>query len=109
MKLIIAIVHDRDRQRMADTLIREGIRFTKLASTGGFLREGNTTFLIAVEAEQVDPVLALVDESSKTREQYVNLLPPDAAAVGAFVANPVSVRVGGAIVFVVPIERFEKY
>jgi uncharacterized protein YaaQ len=109
MKLIIAIVHDRDRQKTADALVREGFRFTKLASTGGFLREGNTTFMIAVEPEQVDAVLAVVDESSKTREQYVNLLPPDAAAVGAFVANPISVRVGGAIVFVVPIERFEKY
>ncbi|HEY3266990.1 MAG TPA: cyclic-di-AMP receptor [Armatimonadota bacterium] len=109
MKLIIAIVHDRDRQKLADELVKESIRFTRLASTGGFLREGNTTFLIGVEDEQEEPVLKIVDRCSKTREQYVNLLPPDAAAVGAFVANPISVPVGGAVVFVMPIDRFERY
>ncbi len=109
MKLIIAIVHDRDKQRLEDGLRSGGYRFTKLASTGGFLREGNTTFLLAAEDDSIDEILAVVDENCKTREQYVNLLPPDAAAVGAFVASPVSIKVGGAIVFVLPIERFEKY
>ena len=89
--------------------MRDGFRFTRLASTGGFLREGNTTFLIAVDAEKVDAVMKVVDESSKSREQYVNLLPPDAMAVGAFVANPVSVPVGGAVVFVLPIDQMEKF
>jgi uncharacterized protein YaaQ len=89
--------------------VRDGFRFTRLASTGGFLREGNTTFLIAVDAEKVEAVMKVVDESSKSREQYVNLLPPDAMAVGAFVANPVSVPVGGAVVFVLPIDQMEKF
>jgi uncharacterized protein YaaQ len=109
LKLIIAIVHDRDRQKLGDALVKDGFRFTKLASTGGFLREGNTTFLVAIEDDQVDNVLRCVESSSHARDQYVNLLPPDAAAVGAFVANPVTVRVGGAIVFVVPIEHFKKF
>lgn len=108
MKLIIAIVHDRDRHKLSDHLVKDAFRFTQLSSTGGFLREGNTTFLIGVEDAQVDAALKVVDECSKTREQYVNLLPPDASAVGAFIANPVSVKVGGAIVFVLPIDRFEK-
>lgn len=108
MKLIFAIVHDRDRHKLSDRLVKDGFRFTQLASTGGFLREGNTTFLIGVEDGLVDAALQVVDECSKTREQFVNLMPPDAAAVGAFIANPVSVKVGGAVVFVLPIERFEK-
>jgi uncharacterized protein YaaQ len=108
MKLITAIVHDRDRHKLSDHLVKENFRFTQLASTGGFLREGNTTFLIGVEDDGVDAALMVVDECSKTREQYVNLLPPDATAVGAFIANPVSVKVGGAVVFVLPVERFEK-
>lgn len=108
MKLIVAIVHDRDRHKLADHLVKENFRFTQMASTGGFLREGNTTFLIGVEDEMVDAALKVVDECSKTREQFVNLLPPDAGPVGAFIANPVSVKVGGAVVFVLPIDRFEK-
>jgi uncharacterized protein YaaQ len=94
---------------LADGLVKAGYRFTKLASTGGFLREGNTTFMVATEEEKVDDILKVIDACSKTREQYVNLLPPDAAAVGAFVANPISVPVGGAVVFVLPIDRMEKF
>lgn len=108
MKLIMAIVHDRDRHKLSDHLVKEGFRFTQLASTGGFLREGNTTFLLGVEDSEVDAALKVVDECSKTREQFVNLMPPDAGPVGAFIANPVSVNVGGAVVFVLPVDRFEK-
>lgn len=108
MKLIVTIVHDRDRHKLSDHLVQDGFRFTQLASTGGFLREGNTTFLIGVEDDQVDAALKVVNDCSKTREQFVNLLPPDAGAVGAFLANPVSVKVGGAVAFVLPIDRFEK-
>ena len=109
MKLVIAIIQDRDKQRLADGLITAGRRFTKLASTGGFLREGNTTFLLAVDEDQLDDALRVIDECSKSREQYVNLLPPDAAAVGAFISNPISVKVGGATVIVLPIDRFERF
>lgn len=108
MKLIVAIVHDRDRHKLSDHLVKDGFRFTQLTSTGGFLREGNTTFLIGVQDDQVDAALQVVDECSKTREQFVNLLPPDAAAVGALIANPVSVKVGGAVVFVLPVDHFAK-
>ncbi|HEY3414796.1 MAG TPA: cyclic-di-AMP receptor [Armatimonadota bacterium] len=108
MKLILAIVHDRDRHKLSDRLVKEGFRFTQLASTGGFLREGNTTFMIGVDDEQVDAALHVVDDCSRTREQFVNLLPPDAGAAGALIANPVSVRVGGAVAFVLPVDRFEQ-
>jgi uncharacterized protein YaaQ len=57
MKLVMAIVHDRDRHKLSDHLVKEGFRFTQMASTGGFLREGNTTFLIGVQDELVDAVL----------------------------------------------------
>jgi uncharacterized protein YaaQ len=109
MKLVIAVVHDRDKNKISDTLLRNGFKFTKVASTGGFLREGNVTLFIGVEDEDLEMVLRLIGESCKTREQYVNVLPPDAAPVGAFVPNPVKVLVGGAIVFVVNVERFERF
>jgi uncharacterized protein YaaQ len=46
MKLVIAVVHDRDRGKITESLLRGGFKFTKIGSTGGFLREGNVTLLI---------------------------------------------------------------
>jgi uncharacterized protein YaaQ len=109
MKLIVAVIHDRDQKRTSEALLKAEYRFTKIASTGGFLREGNVTILIGAEVEEVDTVLDIINESCKTREQYVNVLPPEATPVGTFMANPVKVQVGGAVAFVIDVERFERY
>ncbi len=109
MKLIVAVIHDRDQKRTSEALLRAGFKFTKIASTGGFLREGNVTMLIGAEEAEVDRILRILDESSRTREQYVNVLPPEATPVGSFLTNPVKVQVGGAIVFVLDVERFERF
>jgi uncharacterized protein YaaQ len=109
MKLVVAVIHDRDQKRTRDALLREGFKFTTVASTGGFLREGNATMLIGSEEEDVDRLLAILDESSRTREQYVNVLPPEATPVGTFLSSPVKVQVGGAIAFVLNVERFERF
>ena len=63
MKLVIAIVRDSDDQRVIDKLVSVTYRVTRVASTGGFLRRGNVTLLIGVEAEQVQPVLDLLRET----------------------------------------------
>ena len=49
MKLIIAIVQDEDASRLISSLMNEGYSATKLATTGGFLRSGNTTLLLGVD------------------------------------------------------------
>ncbi|MGQ9510337.1 MAG: cyclic-di-AMP receptor [Thermaceae bacterium] len=53
MRLILAIVQDADAPGLTKALLEKGFRSTKLASTGGFLREGNTTLLLGVEGEQL--------------------------------------------------------
>lgn len=63
MKLIIAILPDADSNNVSHALTDAGFRITRIASTGGFLRRGNTTFLAGVEDEQVDPALKLIRES----------------------------------------------
>ena len=54
MKLIIAIVQDEDANRLVSSLMEAGFGATKLATTGGFLRAGNTTLLIGVEDERLE-------------------------------------------------------
>jgi uncharacterized protein YaaQ len=109
MKLVVAVIHDRDQKRTSDALLKAGFKFTKIASTGGFLREGNVTMLIGAEEGEVDPLLTLINDASRAREQYINVLPPEATPVGTFLANPVKVQVGGAIAFVMDVERFERF
>jgi uncharacterized protein YaaQ len=109
MKLVITVVHDRDKNKITETLLRNGFKFTKIGSTGGFLREGNVTLLLGVEAKELDRLLEIIGDSCKTREQFVNVLPPDAAPVGTFMPSPVKVLVGGAIAWVVDVERFERF
>jgi len=109
MKLIITVVHDRDTARVSGALRSAGYGFTVMASTGGFLRQGNVTLMIGAEPDAVADVLRLIDENCHTREQFVNVLPPDAGSTGAFLPTPISVSVGGAVAFVVDVEQFHKF
>jgi len=109
MKLLMAIVQDRDVPALSRALLQAGYRFTRIGSTGCFLREGNTTIVMGLEDDRVDAALAVVDANCHTREQTVNVAPPDAAPLGVFVPAPVQVQVGGAVVFVLPVERCERF
>lgn len=81
---------------------------TMLASTGGFLREGNATILIGTEAARVDAVLSVIQKYCRVREQLVSPLPPVVEPVDSYISYPVKVQVGGAIVFVLDVERMVK-
>ncbi|MDP2857623.1 MAG: cyclic-di-AMP receptor [Bacillota bacterium] len=108
MKLIIAVVQDKDSMRLVEGLVDKGYRSTKLASTGGFLREGNTTLLIGVEQQQVDEVVSIIKKTCRSREQLVTPISPVGGPTDLYVPYPVEVVVGGATVFVLDVERFEK-
>jgi uncharacterized protein YaaQ len=110
VKLAVAVVHNRDKGKVTEELIRAGFKFTVIASTGGFLREGNTTLLIGVEPDERDTLLELIAKNCMAREQVLNVLPVEAApAAGAILASPVKVPVGGAVVFLLDVEQFERY
>jgi uncharacterized protein YaaQ len=108
MKLIVAIVHERDRQTICETLLQDGQQFTVIATTGGFLRDGNTTLLIGADDDKVDGIITLLKSNCSTREQYVTQPPIDMIGAGGMVMGAVKVSVGGAIIFVVDVERFER-
>lgn len=109
MKLIMAIVQDKDSNRLSNALIKEGIRATKMASTGGFLRAGNTTFMIGIEDDRVQDVLEVIRANCKVRDQLVTPVTPMGGTTDSYIPFPVEVQVGGAAVFIMPVERFEHY
>lgn len=106
MKLIFAIVNGDDGQAVSKALTRNGFFATKLASTGGFLSSGNTTFLICTNDDQVDRVIDIISSKSHKRKQFV----PSGTSygMGTYETMPVEVSVGGATIFVTDVERFEK-
>ena len=108
MKLIIAIVQDEDAARLVSNLMNEGYSVTKLASTGGFLRAGNTTLLLGVDEEKFQGAMDVIEKVCKSRKQIATSPSPVAGTTGVYVPYPIEVMVGGATVFVLNVEQFIK-
>lgn len=109
MKLVVAVVQDNDSPRLLEALMKQGFRATKLASTGGFLREGNTTLLVGVDDARIDEVVGVIRNTCKAREQLVTPISSVGGPAESYIPYPVEVIVGGATVFVVGVDRFEKF
>ncbi|WP_173918036.1 cyclic-di-AMP receptor [Halobacillus sp. Marseille-Q1614] len=109
MKMIIAIVQDKDSNRLTDALADNDLKTTKLSTTGGFLREGNTTFMIGCDDNQVDDALDIIRKNCSQREQMVAPISPMGGNADSYIPKPVKVEVGGATVFVLPIDSFFQF
>ncbi len=107
-KLVVMIVADADADKLVKELVARGYPATKIGSTGGFLRRGNSTILSGITADDVNSVVALVRTQCRARTEYVPLQAVPFFGEGMVLADPVEVRVGGAVVFVLDVERFEK-
>ncbi|HSK52967.1 MAG TPA: cyclic-di-AMP receptor [Clostridia bacterium] len=108
MKLIVAIVHNEDAGALVDALLDREYRATRLHSSGGFLKQSNATIIVGVEDDHVEPVIDIVRTNCTSRTQIVNPMPPIMEPGEFFMPYPLEVEVGGATVFVLPVERFER-
>ena len=105
MKMIVAIVQDYDTDRLLRGVGEAGLRATRIASTGGFLRMGNTTVLMGVEDDRLGDCLELLRRTCGARVERpaadlfddLGLLAPGAVS---------EVTIGGAVVFVSAVSRF---
>ena len=69
MKIILAIIQDKDSNRLSNELIDANIRATKLSSTGGFLKAGNSTFIVGIEDDRVNEVLEII-QNMEVKEKW---------------------------------------
>lgn len=107
MKLVVAVVQDLDADDVIDTLTEANYRVTRVASTGGFFRQGNTTLFCGVADDRVQHLTELLRKTCKRRNRMMPIAPHSAEhpmTVGAYV----EVTVGGATIFVMDVERFEQ-
>ena len=109
MKLIIAIVQDEDSSRLLSKLMQIGFSATKLATTGGFLKAGNTTLLLGVEEERIQEAVQVIESVCKSRKQITST-PAALTGIthGEYTTYPVEVTVGGATLFILSIDQFLK-
>jgi uncharacterized protein YaaQ len=106
VKLLVAVVNRDDMYALIDALMRAGYDATIINTTGGFLREGNATLLIGVEADEVGVVLRIVADNCHTRVKRV--VPPPVLGQVEMPPGlaPIEVEVGGAVVFTMTVEQF---
>ena len=107
MKLILAIISHDDAHSVIQRLTQGGYAVTKLATTGGFLQVGNVTVLMGVSEDRVQGALDIIGKYSNSRKQMM----PTATEMGLgfYSAMPVEVTVGGATVFVLNVDQFQKF
>jgi uncharacterized protein YaaQ len=107
VKLIVAIVQAYDTDPLLRNVTNAGFRVTRIQSTGGFLRAGNSTVFMGVEDDRVQECLELIRQSSRSRVEVV----PDDLEMQIYEVTGADVHtvvVGGAVVFVLPVSRFER-
>ncbi len=109
MKLLIAIVQDEDASKLISALMSEGYGVTKLATTGGFLRAGNTTLLIGVDDCKLDGAMGVIEKVCHSRKQIATAPTQMTAGMTNYTPYPVEVVVGGATVFQLSVEQFKKF
>ena len=108
MKLVLAIVQDDDAIDLIEELTDKDYRVTKLATTGGFLKSGNTTLMIGVEEKEVKNLINVIEDVCKRRKEMVPTSTPNTIGTnsGMYVPFPIEVEVGGATIFVLDVDQF---
>jgi uncharacterized protein YaaQ len=106
MKMVLAIVQADDAPSVMEALVNAGHRVTRVATTGGWLRRENATLLLGVEDERIDEVLRVLQGAGRHRTSYINM---PMEMPGAQDAQMTEVEIGGATVFVLDVEGFDRF
>jgi uncharacterized protein YaaQ len=107
MKAVVAVVQGQDTIKLGNALRQKGIPFTTIDSTGGFLRERNSTFMLGMADDQLQKVLDVISANCHTRSEYVSSYPSAFDPAEFYMPRPIEVQVGGASVWVLDVEHFE--
>jgi uncharacterized protein YaaQ len=108
VKLVLAVVQEQDNDACTDALAEAGFICTRLATQGGFLDSSNSTLMIGVDDALVDDVLAILRLRAQRRVKLIEAALPLPGPLPPIVTPAMDVEVGGATVFVLPLDRFEK-
>ena len=111
MILLIVIVQDEDVGKLAERLLRDGFRLTRIDASGGFLAIGSSVLLIGLDEERLPAVTASIEATCQTRTRWESTAPwPSMAGMPAVgLSAPMEILVGGAVVFGIPVQQFLQF
>ena len=104
-KLAIIIVQSDDVAELIDRLVADHFGATRIDAAGGFLRTENAIVLVATHDVRMPTLLEVVRRTC--RQRVVAWFPPMVDAMIGALSEPIDIEVGGAVIFIVPIERVE--
>ena len=111
-KMVIAVLQESDYDATVEVLSSHRIFVTKLSSSGGFLKKKNVTVMIGVEEAQLQDVLDILKSCAGHRKDTMYTVAstsPDTHCAGTAQAIPIPVETGGVTVFVMDLDRLEKF
>lgn len=114
-KMIIAILSGDDSADTISELNKNGFYVTVLSTSGGFLKRKSVTLLIGTEEANVPKVTAILKSKAGRRKEqvYYHATSFSEHDTGHMVSSPAAIpieqEVGGAVVFVMDLNRMEKY
>lgn len=108
MKLVITVVQDEDADHLVHEIVSAGFKVTRVSTTGSLLRTGNTSLLAGVEDHDVSRLETVIKSVCKRRTQIAVPYSPALEPGLLYLAENFEVEVGGAIIFVLNVERFER-
>ena len=104
------IVRQDNESDVVDALIKEGFRITKLATSGGFLRRGNTTLFSCLDDKDVDKAIEIVKSECGERQQIEVDMPINLPSTTInYTTIPTTIEIGGATIIVTDVCKFEKF
>ena len=108
-KLIYAIVRNDNEDDVVSQLTQHRYSVTRLSTTGGFLKKGNTTLMIGAEDDKVEEVISIIkQECGQHQKLTVNMPYISGTTMVNYATMPMTVDVGGATIFVINVDRYEK-
>jgi len=105
-KMVMTVVFRDQASRVLEALVEAGHTATFSESRGGVLRQAQLTFFMAVEEQDLDKVLNIIRENCRTQVEVSSTETPSAHSLGLV---PVTADLGGAVVFIWDLERFETF
>lgn len=110
MKLLLIVVPRNHQKELRKELLDASFQLTRFESEGGFLRKRNDTFLLGVDDDRVDEAVGLVKKICAPQNETISapVLSSTDVAESVMASDAATITTGGATVFVLGIERFEK-
>ncbi|MBQ7740869.1 MAG: cyclic-di-AMP receptor [Eubacterium sp.] len=107
MKLIIAIISNKDTNNVTEAITQNGYSVTKISSAGQFLTDGHTTIMVGCDDDKVEKLFEILKKNLTKR--IVKTPGVTSTLSGSFLNQAVDVEEYGGVAFTLDVEDFQKF